>query len=68
MTTKGAVIHLIGSGVSQSVGAVSAIHYRGAVCFNTTSERYSKLNSIVGVYEYDVDADGNTTAKIWEWK
>jgi hypothetical protein len=23
---------------------------------------------MVGVHEYDVDAEGNTVAKIWEWK
>jgi hypothetical protein len=28
----------------------------------------SKLNGTVGVHEYDVDAEGNTVAKIWEWK
>jgi len=26
------------------------------------------LNGCTGIHEYDVDAEGNTVARIWEWK
>lgn len=69
MTTQdGDVVHLTGSGACKAAGADGSIRYRGAVYFHTASPRLSKLNGVVGVHEYDVDAEGNTSAKIWEWK
>ncbi len=68
MTTKdGAVITLIGSGAAER-SADGAVAYRGSIHFHTDSEKYSYLNTIAGVHEYDVDAQGNTAAKVWEWK
>jgi hypothetical protein len=55
----------IGTGRLKPGGAVS---YRGALIFNATSQRMSRLNLIAGVFEFDVDEAGNTTSKIWEWK
>lgn len=69
MTTEdGDVIHMVGSGAAKAPGPDGVIHYRGAVYFNTASARFSHLNGTVGVHEYDVDAQGNTAAKVWEWK
>lgn len=43
--------------------------WRGAIYYSTTSTgRLSSLNNVVGVFEYEVDEEGNTTAKVWEWK
>jgi hypothetical protein len=55
----------IGVGRFQSGGAIS---YRGALSYTTTSSKLARLNSIVGVFEFDIDANGNTSSKIWEWK
>jgi|SRR5712691_5420008 len=69
MTTKdGDVIHLIGNGSAERVGSDGSIHYRGAVHFHTTSAKFSRLNGIAGIFEYDAGADGTTVAKVWEWK
>jgi hypothetical protein len=69
MTTKdGDVVKLTGSGAAKSRGADGSIHYRGAVHFHTASPKLSKLNGCAGVFEYDVDSEGNTAAKVWEWK
>ena len=69
MTTKdGDVINLTGNGAAMSPGPGGTIHYRGAIHFHTTAERFRKLNGIAGVHEYNVDAEGNTTVKVWEWK
>ncbi len=69
MTTKGGdTIHLTGSASAQSPGPGGTILYRGTVHFHTTSAKFSKLNSIAGAFEYDIDPAGNTVAKVWEWK
>ena len=68
MTTQdGATIHLHAQGASKATSDGS-VAYRGAVYFQTTAEKYAHLNAVAGVHEYDVDAQGNTVGKIWEWK
>jgi hypothetical protein len=54
-----------GIGMLKTGGAVS---YRGALYYQTTSAKLARLNGVVGVFEYDVDAEGNTRGQIWEWK
>jgi hypothetical protein len=56
-----------GAGVGR-FGAAGAISYRGALYFSTTSAKLARLNTIAGVFEYEVDANGNTHTKLWEWK
>ena len=69
MTTKnGDVIALDGSGASKGVKPDGSLAYRGIIYFQTTSEEFSQLNGMAGVFEYDVDAEGNTTTKVWEWR
>jgi len=60
MTWKG-----IGIGRLLAGGAVS---YRGCLSFSSASAKLARLNSIAGVFEFEVDAAGNTHSKIWEWK
>ena len=68
MTTQdGATIDMHAQGAAKATSDGSAA-YRGALYFQTTAEKYAHLNSIAGVVEYDVDAQGNTVGKIWEWK
>ncbi len=66
-TQDGATIHMHAQGAAKATSDGSAA-YRGALYFQTTAEKYAHLNSIAGVVEYDVDAQGNTVGKIWEWK
>ena len=66
-TADGDVLHLTGRASAQSGGPGSPIQYRGMVHFHTSSEKFARLNGIAGVFEYDVNADGGTTGKIWEW-
>jgi hypothetical protein len=69
MTTKeGDVVNLIGNGGAKSRGSDGSVHYRGAIYFHTASPKLSRLNGCTGVHEYDVDAEGNTVARVWEWK
>ena len=66
-TQDGATIHLHAQGAAKATSDGSVAN-RGALYFQTTAEKYAHLNSISGVHEYDVDAQGNTVGKIWEWK
>jgi hypothetical protein len=69
MTTKdGDVVSLIGNGAAKSRGSDGSIHYRGAIYFQTSSQKLSRLNGCTAVHEYDVDAEGNAVATYWEWK
>ena len=42
--------------------------FRGAVYFQAAAPSLSSLNGTCGMYEWDVDAEGNATWNIWEWK
>ena len=48
--------------------AGGAVSYRGMLYYRTPSQKLARLNNACGVLEYEVDAAGNTTAKVWEWK
>jgi hypothetical protein len=54
-----------GQGKIKEDGSVS---YRGILYFRTASEKLARLNAAPGVFEYEVDAEGKTRSKIWEWK
>ena len=34
----------------------------------TQSQKFVRLNKVVGVFEYKSDEKGDWVAKIWEWK
>ena len=59
-TWKGA-----GAGTIKPGGAVS---YRGAVYYSASSPALARLNTVAAVFEFEVDAEGNTHTKLWEWK
>ena len=63
-TKDGAAIGLIGSGVGRTVS--DGVEYRGSIYFHTSAEKYLHLNTIAGVYEYDVDGAGKIANKIRE--
>jgi len=45
-----------------------AVSFRGAIYFQTKSEKLARLNTVAVVFEYEADENGNTHAKVWEWK
>ena len=45
-----------------------AVSYRGAQYFYSDSPKFSGLNRIAVVFEYEADAEGNTKTKLFEWK
>lgn len=54
-----------GVGMMKKDGGVS---YRGAVYYQTASPKWLRLCSLATIYEYEVDAQGNTRAQFFEWK
>ena len=48
--------------------ADGAVSHWGAVYYSTASPKLPRLNTVAGVFEFEVDADGNAIAKVWEWK
>jgi hypothetical protein len=57
--------------VGQGVGTIKkggAVSYRGAVYYQTSSPKWSGLNSVAAVFEHQVDAKGNIKSQLWEWK
>ncbi len=65
-TLDGDIVTWKGLGVGRFVGA-GAVEYRGCLSYSTTSAKLARLNGIGGVFEFSVDAEGNTHSKIWEW-
>ena len=45
------------------------MRYPGAIFFATNSKnKLAFLNHLIGVNEYEVDASGNYSHRLWEWK
>src|SRR5438552_18974771 len=54
-----------GVGTMKKDGTAS---YRGAIYYQTMPPRWSRLNKVAVLFEYSVDAEGNTHSEYWEWK
>ena len=56
----------------EGVGRISSsggVKWRGSIFSRTSSGgKLSFLNNMVVVFEAEIDADGNFSEKIWEWK
>ena len=68
MTATGEMVTWTGSGVGRFTGRGSGVTFRGAVYYQTASERLSRLNGLAAVYEYETDENQNVTLRVWEWK
>ena len=67
ITQDGEMLAWKGSGLGKfkEGGAVS---YRGILYYRTASQKLARLNTVAGVFEYEVDGKGDTHSKVWEWK
>lgn len=69
LTTKdGDMVAWTGEGVGKPKGQGLAASWRGAVYYQTASARLANLNGLAGLFEYEIDENGNTQNKVWEWK
>lgn len=64
--SQGATVTWKGIGVGR-LQENGSILYTGSLSFNTTSEKLAKLNQLSGVFEWEIDAQGNTHSKMWEF-
>ena len=67
MAEDGGAASWKGSGIG-TLKAGGAVSYRGAIYYQSTQQKLARLNGCAAVYEYDVDAEGNTVGKSWEWR
>lgn len=67
LTHDGEIVSWRGSGLGR-LKEGGAVSYRGMLYYRTGSQKLARLNTVGGVFEYEVAADGSTQAKVWEWK
>ncbi len=67
MSDQGDVATWVGQGVGV-VGKGGAVSFRGSVFYSSSSPKWSRLNSVASIFEYEVDAEGNSRSTLWEWK
>lgn len=68
MTETGATLAWTGGGIGQPTGRGTGVHWRGAVYYQTTSEKHARLNRVPVLFEFDTDETGKTEGRFWEWK
>ena len=68
MTEDGEVATWRGAGVGRFTGQGGAVSWRGAIYFQSTSERLARLNGIAVVFEFETDQSGKVEAKSFEWR
>ena len=66
LTPDGGMATWKGAGVGK-FGEGGAVSYRGAVYFTTATPKLARLNSCATLFEFEVDPQGNTHTKNWEW-
>lgn len=67
MTKDGDTVTWTGTGAGK-FGEGGSVSYRGMLFYRTTSKKLARLNNACGAFEFETDAAGNTSAKVWEWK
>jgi hypothetical protein len=67
MTATGDVVQWTGTGRGRFTGQGGA-SFRGVIYYQTTSEKFARLNGVAVVFEHEADGDGNVTNRLWEWK
>jgi hypothetical protein len=60
-----ATFRATGAGTPTDDGGFS---FRGVAYFETAAPSLTSLNGIAIVFEWDVDANGNASWELWEWK
>ena len=59
ISTADSIVTWKGVGAGK-LGAGGAVSYRGGLSFSTSAAKFTSLNSEAGVFEFEVDAAGNT--------
>jgi hypothetical protein len=67
MTEEGDAVTWTGTGLGH-FGPGGEVSYRGMLFFRVTSPKLARLNNACAAFEYEVDGDGSTLSRLWEWK
>jgi len=68
MSTDGEFVTYTGEGIG-TIKNAGATSWRGSLYFRTRSNgKLRFLDNLVGVFEVDIDHQGNFSEKAWEWK
>ena len=67
MSQDGDIATWVGQGVG-TMGKDGSASFRGAVYYSSSSPKWSRLNNVAAIFEYQVDAEGNSRSTLWEWK
>jgi len=51
--------------IGQGVGTIMK---DGALYYQSSSSKWSRLNSVAAIFEHEVDTEGNVRSQLWEWK
>ena len=54
-----------GVGTTNKDGTAS---YRGSIYYQSTPKEWPRLNKVAVLFEYEIDAEGDTHSQYWEWK
>lgn len=65
-TDEGDLIYWTGTGLGKQVGTGSGTTWRVSLYYQTTSERFARLNETVGIGQFEVDSEGNVRSEVWE--
>ena len=67
MGKEGDLATFIGQGVG-TIKKDGSVSFRGALYYQSSSPKWSRLNSVAAIFEHDVDPAGNVRSQLWEWK
>ena len=67
MGKEGDVATFIGQGVG-TIKKDGSVSFRGALYYQSSSPKWSRLNSVAAIFEHEVDSAGNVQLQSWEWK
>lgn len=68
LTKDGDAVCWHGTGIGKPTGKGMAASWRGSIQYSTQSQKLSRLNTTAAVFEWDVDENGNTKGKSFEWR
>jgi hypothetical protein len=68
MTSDGESAYWWGEGVGTFPGRGMGVSWRGALYYQTASQKLARLNTIATVFEFESDEEGNISSQLWEWK
>jgi len=67
MGTQGEMATFVGQGVG-TIKKDGSVSFRGALYYQSSSPKWSRLNSVAAIFEHEVDPAGNVRSQLWEWK